>query len=120
MLLVRKILPTLSRALLGLIILMLANNIFFYHEHDLATGETVRHAHPFLSEEEEQQRDHSENELILLDLITHAHYFLPERVDFIEEVCISFSVSSIFYLVDCPSIARSQILSLRGPPFVVE
>jgi hypothetical protein len=114
--LVRNILPTVSQAFLGLIILMLANNIFFYHEHDLDTGETVRHAHPFLSEEDEQQRDHSENELILLDLVTHAQYFLPDRVNFIEKICISFSISSVVYLADSPSLACDQVLSLRGPP----
>lgn len=115
--LLRKILPTVSLAFLGLIVLMLANNIFFYHEHDLDTGETIRHAHPFLSEEEEQQRDHSENELILLDLITHAQFFLPDRVDFTEKFCVSYSISSVVYLVDSPSLACDQVLSLRGPPF---
>lgn len=115
--LIRKILPTVSQAFLGLIVLMLANNIFFYHEHDLDTGETVRHAHPFLSVEEEQQRDHSENELILLDLITYAQYFLPDRVNFLEIFCISFSISDCVYLTDCPSLSCEEVLSLRGPPF---
>ncbi|HSI78190.1 MAG TPA: hypothetical protein VK957_19990 [Lunatimonas sp.] len=105
-----------SQAFLGLIVLMLANNIFFYHEHDLDTGETIRHAHPFLSEEEEQQRDHSENELILLDLITHAQFFLPDRVDSLEKFCVSYAVSNVGYLIDSPSLTCNQVLSLRGPP----
>jgi len=114
--LIRNILPTVSQAFLGLIAFMLANNIFFYHQHDLDTGETIRHAHPFLSEEKEQQRDHSENELILLDLITHAQYFLPDRVNFLEIFCISFSISVCAYLTECPSIACAEVPSLRGPP----
>jgi hypothetical protein len=115
---IRKILPTLSQAFLGLMVLMLVNNIFFYHEHDLESGETVRHAHPFLSEEEEQQRDHTENELILLDLITHAQYFLPDRVDYIEKFSVAFTVSRVVYLDDSPILACRQNLSLRGPPFL--
>jgi len=114
--LLRNILPFISRAFLGLIVLMLANNIFFYHEHDLDTGETIRHAHPFLSQEDERERDHSENELILLDLITHAQFFLPDRINFAEKLLVSFSVSSVIYFDDNPSLACNHVISLRGPP----
>lgn len=114
--LIRNSLPIVSQAFLGLILLMLANNIFFYHEHDLESGETIRHAHPFLSAEEEQQRDHSENELILLDLITHAQYFLPDRVDFAEKISVAYAIYNAFYQADCPSLACKQLVSLRGPP----
>ncbi len=102
---------------MGLILLMLANSIFFYHEHDLDSGETIRHAHPYLSEEDEQKRDHSENELILLDLISHAQYFLPDRVDFQEFEVFELNevlneVSQDLEWSDCDSI-----VSLRAPPF---
>jgi hypothetical protein len=113
---IRKILPLISHAFLSLILLMLANSIFFYHEHDLESGETIRHAHPYLSEEDEQNRDHSENELILLDLLTHAQYFLPDRVDLQElavfelgEIVIEDSHNLIWS--DCQSV-----VTLRGPP----
>lgn len=95
---------------------MLANNIFFYHAHDLESGETVRHAHPFLSQEEEQERDHTENELILLDLVTHAHYCLPDRVSFLQEVVALAGNVFIAYVLADPDFEGQAVLSLRGPP----
>jgi len=95
---------------------MLANSIFFYHEHDLDSGETIRHAHPYLSEEDEQNRDHSENELILLDLISNVQYFLPDRVD-LQELEI-FELGEI-ELEDAHNLIWSDchsIITLRGPP----
>lgn len=113
---IRKILPGVSHAFLGVIFLMLANNVFFYHEHDLDSGETIRHAHPFLSEEEEQNRDHTENEIILLDLVTHAQYFLPEKLGFNSMLAEVYQEVRTFVLADAPSLECGDILSLRGPP----
>ncbi|MFC4871177.1 hypothetical protein [Negadavirga shengliensis] len=114
--LIRKILPAASHAFLGLMFLMLANSIFFYHEHDLDSGETIRHAHPFLSEEEEQKRDHTENEIILLDLVTHAQYFLPERIGFCSMLLVEYQEVRSFILSEAPSLECIDTLSLRGPP----
>ncbi|EON78496.1 hypothetical protein ADIS_1011 [Lunatimonas lonarensis] len=113
---IREILPSISKAFLGLIFLMLANNIFFYHEHDLDTGETVRHAHPFFSQEEEQDRDHTENELILLDLVTHAQYFLPDRVSFLQQGISVAGYLHSSYIFAAPDSEGRGVLSLRGPP----
>lgn len=113
---IRKILPLVSQAFLALTYFMLANNIFFYHEHDLESGETIRHAHPFFSEEEEQQRDHSENELILLDLVTHGQYFLPERVNLVEHVLVSTPATVTTYVIFHVTSASQAVPTLRGPP----
>lgn len=116
--LIRKILPSVSHAFLALILLMLANNIFFYHEHSLDNGETIRHAHPFLSEEDEQQRDHTESELILLDLVTHAQYFLPDRVNLVERVPEIHLSEKIEFVALSPDFECSTVVSLRGPPSI--
>ncbi len=113
---IRKILPIISHAFLSLILLMLANSIFFYHEHDLDSGETIRHAHPYLSEEDEQNRDHSENELILLDLITNAQYFLPDRVDLQEVKLLELSEFVVEDSHDLVWSDAQSIVTLRGPP----
>lgn len=116
---IRKILPAISHAFLGVIFLMLANNIFFYHEHDLETGETIRHAHPFFSEEEEQKRDHTENELILLDMVTHAQYFLPDRVSYMEHAVSTSIRPYVSYIFVAPAFDCHTVLSLRGPPILL-
>ncbi|MBD3629196.1 hypothetical protein [Cyclobacterium sp.] len=113
---IRKILPPVSFGLLVLVHLMLLNSVVFYHEHDLETGETIRHAHPFLSEEEEQNREHSENELILLDMLTHAQFFVPEIWGFIAGASGVFEVPSPFILLESPGLQIREKLSLRGPP----
>lgn len=114
----RKILPFVSYGLLVLVTLMLVNSVVFYHEHDLDSGETIRHAHPFLSEEEEQNRDHSENEIILLDMVTHVQYFLPEVLGFISGIQAVYEVPRPFLLAESPGIQFREILSLRGPPVI--
>lgn len=108
--------PFVSYGLLVLVTLMLVNNVVFYHEHHLDSGETIRHAHPFLSEEEEQNRDHSENEIILLDMVTHVQYFLPEVWGFVSGVKEVYEVPRPFLLKESPGIQFREILSLRGPP----
>ncbi|MFO7824708.1 MAG: hypothetical protein R6V72_12280 [Cyclobacterium sp.] len=112
----RKILPAVSFGMLVLVSMMLLNSVVFYHEHDLETGETIRHAHPFLSEEEEQNREHSENELILLDMLTHAQFFLPEIWGFIANVNVIYEVPSRIILSESPGLQIREKLSLRGPP----
>lgn len=113
---IRKILPFISHVFLGVILLMLANSIFFYHEHDLDSGETIRHAHPYLSEEDEQNRDHSENELILLDLVSHAQYFLPDRMDLKELELLKIGEYIPEYSNDLEWSDYQSITTLRGPP----
>ncbi|MDN3688012.1 hypothetical protein [Cyclobacterium jeungdonense] len=112
----RKIVPLVSYGLLVLVILMLVNSVVFYHEHALESGETIRHAHPFLSEEEEQNRDHSENEIILLDMVTHVQYFLPDVLGFVSGIQAVYEVPRPFLLAESPGIQFREILSLRGPP----
>lgn len=111
--------PLVSYGLLVLVILMQVNSVVFYHEHDLESGETIRHAHPFLSEEEEQNRDHSENEILLLDMVTHVHYFLPGVLGFVSGIQEVYEVPRPFLLTESPGIQFREILSLRGPPAIV-
>ncbi|WP_209329821.1 hypothetical protein [Lunatimonas salinarum] len=112
----REIVPAISHVFLVLIMLMLANNVVFYHEHNLSTGVTIRHAHPFLSEEEEQERDHTENELILLDLLSHETYFWPDVVFYMEREVFAYVIQPISYFSIAPAFDYQTVLSLRGPP----
>lgn len=74
---VRKILPLLSHLSLALIFAILVNDSLFFHSHELANGTIITHAHPVLTQEqgEKENHGHSELELIILDLITHAEFF---------------------------------------------
>jgi hypothetical protein len=95
---------------------MQVNSVIFYHEHVLDSGETIRHAHPFLSEEDEQNREHSENEILLLDMVTHVQYFLPDRLDFVYEAGQVSRVARPLLSLERPGVQFRETLSLRGPP----
>jgi hypothetical protein len=114
--LIRKILPITAQGLLGLMFLMLANSMIFYHEHRLESGEVIRHAHPFLSEEEEQQRNHSEKEILLLDMVSHAQYFLPAALGFVS-LGLDVKIFQTGKLrSEDPDMAFFYVLTSRGPP----
>ncbi len=57
---------------------ILTNGVLFFHTHELENGKIITHAHPILTEEQEELPDHghTEMELIILDLIAHADYFV--------------------------------------------
>ncbi|MEX0884156.1 MAG: hypothetical protein WDZ72_11845 [Cyclobacteriaceae bacterium] len=114
--LIRKILPVAAHGLLCLMCLMLVNSMIFYHEHRLSSGEVIRHAHPFLSEEEEQKRNHSEKEILLLDIVSHAQYFLPAAVGFVSMVADRKVFQPVSSLFEDPDVAFLLVLTLRGPP----
>lgn len=75
---IRKILPLFSHLSLALMLSILTNGVLFFHTHELENGKIITHAHPILTEEQEELPDHghSEMELIILDLIAHADYFV--------------------------------------------
>lgn len=74
----RKILPLFSQFALALMLSILANGVLFFHTHELECGRIITHAHPLITEEQQELPDHghSEMELIILDLISNANFFL--------------------------------------------
>ncbi len=74
----RKILPLISHLSLALMLTILANGVLFFHSHELENGRIITHAHPILTEEQDLSADHghTEMELIILDLLAHAEYFI--------------------------------------------
>jgi hypothetical protein len=106
---------------LTLILSVIANGVLFFHAHELENGNIITHGHPILTEEQENLPDHghTESELIILDIIAHADYFIfeykipvPERLEF-EIFSFCGVVSSILF---------SQTLigfDHRGPPALV-
>lgn len=115
---IRKIVPIVTYGLLLVLLLMQVNNVIFYHEHVLESGEIIRHAHPFLSEEDEQNREHSENEILLLDMLTHVQYFLPDRLGFVYGSGQVHEVPRPLLPLERPGIQFRETLSLRGPPAI--
>jgi len=109
-------LPVAIHGFLSLMFLMLANSMFFYHEHNLESGETIRHAHPFLSEEEEQNRDHTENEILWLDMITHVQYYLPDLFGFVSISTAEVGTARAVLFIGDPDVEFFDVLTLRGPP----
>jgi hypothetical protein len=75
---IRKILPLFSLLSLALMLSILTNGVLFFHSHELANGKIITHAHPILTQEQESLPDHghTEIELIILDLIADADYFI--------------------------------------------
>ena len=113
----RNIVPFLSHFSLALMLSILANGVLFFHSHEL-NGKIITHAHPILTLEQESLPDHghTEQELIILDLIAHADYIvyqfeipIPEFVSFDQNLEVSFSSIEFFTQV---------VLGFdhRGPP----
>ncbi len=97
---------------------ILANGVLFFHSHELANGKIITHAHPILTEEQETFPDHghTEQELIILDLIAHADYIVfqfevpsPELVVFHQSFESSFTALEFFNKVQIG-------FDHRGPP----
>lgn len=103
---------------LALMLTILANGVLFFHSHELENGRIITHAHPILTEEQEEQPDHghTEMELIILDLIAHADYFVysieidvPELPEMGKSVQLPLVSLELFQEV-------SNGFDLRGPP----
>jgi hypothetical protein len=115
----RDIVPFLSHFSLALMLSILANGVLFFHSHEL-NGKIITHAHPILTYEQESLPDHghTEEELIILDLIEHADYIVyqfevpvPELVVFDQSFYSKFTSTEFF--------AQVQLgFDHRGPPAI--
>ncbi len=96
----------------------MANGVLFFHAHELENGRIITHAHPILTQEQENLPDHghTESELLILDLIAHADYLIfeyqipvPEKQDY-----QSITFREIFSI----TIVKSTLIGFdhRGPP----
>nr|WP_248691067.1 hypothetical protein [Rhodonellum psychrophilum] len=114
----RKIISLFSHFCLVLILSVIANGMLFFHSHELDNGKIITHAHPILTEEQENLPDHghTESELIILDLIAHADYFVFEyQFHLPENPVFETTVSSGYYFKN--SYQKSLIgFEHRGPP----
>jgi hypothetical protein len=98
---------------------VLTNGVLFFHSHEL-NGKIITHAHPILSIEQESQPDHghTEEELIILDLLAHADYIvyqfevpIPELVTYDQNFESSFTSKEFFTQVQIG-------FDHRGPPAI--
>jgi hypothetical protein len=99
---------------------ILANGVLFFHSHEM-NGKIFTHAHPILTLEQESLPDHghTEQELIILDLIDHADYVVYEfQVTIPELVFLGPNFASSFTSIEF----FNQVLfgfEHRGPPAFV-
>ncbi|MCH7397918.1 hypothetical protein MM236_07955 [Belliella sp. DSM 107340] len=116
----RKILPQFSHFCLALLLSVLANGVFFFHSHELDNGRIITHAHPLLTEEQQELPDHghTEEELLYLDLIAHAEYFLFDfQIDFQEVLALNTTADT--FVVSINSYIDTDFgFEHRGPPIV--
>lgn len=99
---------------------ILANGVLFFHSHELENGKIITHAHPILTLEQQETEDHghSEMELIILDLIAHAEYFVYDFTVQVPEISVqdlgtnTTSFHQEFYQ------QVSLGFDLRGPPSI--
>ncbi|PSL04461.1 hypothetical protein [Cecembia rubra] len=106
---------------LALMLTILANGVLFFHAHELENGRIITHAHPILTEEQEDQPDHghSEMELIILDLIAHADYFIYSiSIEIPDFSRVEVNKNSGFVAQEF-SQEVSLGFDLRGPPYYV-
>lgn len=99
---------------------VLTNGVLFFHTHELENGRIITHAHPILTEEQEELPDHghTEMELIILDLIAHADYFVYQ---FDLEIPANESINQSFIsgFVSHEFLTSIQIgFDHRGPPAI--
>jgi hypothetical protein len=117
----RKTLPLFSHLSLALMLSILTNGVLFFHTHELENGKIITHAHPILTEEQEELPDHghTEMELIILDLIDHEDYFVYHfylEIPAYEAIGQSF----ISKFVSHKFLTEIQIgFEHRGPPVIV-
>lgn len=115
----RNILPFLSHFSLVLMSSVLANGVLFFHSHEL-NGKIITHAHPILTLEQEALPDHghTEEELIILDLMEHADYIVYQfevPIPCLDEFDQSFV--STFYSLEFFSEVQFGF-EHRGPPAI--
>jgi len=115
---IRKILPLFSHFALTLMLTILANGVLFFHTHELDNGRIITHAHPVLSQEQKELPDHghSEVELITLDLIAHADYFLYTQV--VQVPVKQLAPKEVYFEAEVQEKSIATILGFdhRGPP----
>jgi hypothetical protein len=118
---IRKILPLLSHLSLALMLTILANGVLFFHSHELENGRIITHAHPILTQEQQEKPDHghTEMELIILDLISHAEYFVYDFSIIIPEMIESEKGIDIFFISQEFFTEVSTGFNLRGPPITI-
>ena len=100
---------------------ILANGVLFFHSHELENGRIITHAHPILSQEQEEQPDHghTEMELIILDLIAHADYFVYDLTVEIPELIKLEKGTDTFFISQEFFTQVSTGFDLRGPPISI-
>jgi hypothetical protein len=109
---------SLNLALLVVWVMLLCNGIFNRHYHVNEEGKTITHAHPVSQSDEDHQ--HSEEELIFLDLISNPHF--QNNYSPVELPTISVSENTPFLREDYSIIFEHLVLGaehLRGPPALV-
>lgn len=115
----RDIVPFLSHFSLALMLSILANGVLFFHSHEL-NGKIITHAHPILTYEQESLPDHghTEQELVILDLLAHADYIVYQfEVPIPDLVVFDQSFESSFASVEF--FAQVQLgFDHRGPPAI--
>ncbi|WP_130277520.1 hypothetical protein [Cecembia calidifontis] len=100
---------------------ILANGVLFFHSHELENGKIITHAHPILTQEQKNLPDHghSEMELIILDLIAHADYFVYNfSIEIPEFSGVELNINPTFIAQE---FSQEVVLGfdLRGPPYYV-
>jgi hypothetical protein len=116
----RKILPLFSHFCLALLLSVLANGVFFFHSHELENGRIITHAHPLLTEEQQELPDHghTEEELIFLDLIAHADYFVFDFEYQLLEITPLIATKDMFASAAVAVYEIEFGFDHRGPPVV--
>ncbi|WP_228527706.1 hypothetical protein [Pararhodonellum marinum] len=115
---IRAILPTFSHLCLFLLLSVLANGTMFSHSHELENGQIITHAHPILTDNHKELPDHghSESELILLQLISHAQFLYKDSLLSIPSL---IGVTDITFTSEVSDAIFQEILfgfEHRGPP----
>ncbi|MFD2203892.1 hypothetical protein [Shivajiella indica] len=111
-------LPILSHFCLALMLTILANGVLFFHSHELENGRIITHAHPILTQDLQESSDHghTEMELIILDLIAHAEYFVYDTTIEIPELIESVNGTESIFISQEFFSEVSIGFDLRGPP----
>jgi len=103
---------------LVLICLILANSCIFIHRHRTAGGEVVIHTHPYnlTTNPGDKKNNHSNRELIYLDVVFHGTYLMPA---FVQPVftCMEGVGTTSGTVPDNPGIDDvNGLANLRAPP----
>ncbi|MCH7401541.1 hypothetical protein ACFOUP_13925 [Belliella kenyensis] len=103
---------------MALLLSVLANGIFFFHAHELENGRIITHAHPLLTEEQQELPDHghTEEELIFLDLIAHADYLIFDLNYELPLISIEIATQDAFLSAGVADFEFHFGFDHRGPP----